>query len=649
MNKMKRKGKILLTFIAVFFLSNSLFAVSSIFETTGKNSGLPGEFSTEYGFNARNLAMGKTGVGDSSDSSTIYYNPAGMGFLNYAEMSVMYSLLYLGGNYFSAGYVHPFTQNDVIGFGVTGVFIGGVERLDDFGLSAGGDYSYSDNCFMLAYSRKLTQKLSMGADFKIASQFFDSKNSFGVGLDLGVMFRVSKYFQAGLALQNIIGPYIKLEETTEKYPFNFKIGTATSLLNRDLHILADAGLVDILNYAGAASADLMSMLRYHVGVEYVILNLVPVRLGWDGSEFDAGAGFAVRKTQLDYAIAVHTLNLSHRFSMKTLLDVPATKKEQYLDEKERNVNNRLFLVQADEYAGAEDIEKAKAAMEKLDQVSDDDKPYQAEVNKKIVRLENIKKAQTLLADAEGLFKDRKFNASLKKIEDAFSLYPDYTEAKALYNQVLNSVQAEENYNAAKKSFEIKDYTGASEKLRLALKLFPDNQEYKKFDLKLRPFINQAESISRCNVASDFLAKKYYDRALDEVNKAIELNPENTDASSLKGKILYEISLSFYNEALTLFNSSEYNLVIDKCDKISGLASGNEKIITEQYQNVVAKAVKLSDQAKSKIHINKAKNLLEAKDYNNMEKELIEALKLDPESKEAADMYGRLKKIRELFK
>ncbi len=220
----------ILIVLILFLFYNNLLAINNPIETAGKNSGLPGEFSTELGFNARNLGMGKTGVGDSYDSSAIYYNPAGLGFLNYAEFSAMYSLLYLTGKYFAIGYVHPFSKNDTVGVGVNGIFVGDIERFDDFGFISGSSYSYNDTCFAIGYSRRMNKKICVGVNLKIASQIFDTKNDFGLGLDMGIMMKLLKNLQWGLVIQNIVGPTLKLETKEEKYPFNAKLGTAINLL-----------------------------------------------------------------------------------------------------------------------------------------------------------------------------------------------------------------------------------------------------------------------------------------------------------------------------------------------------------------------------------------------------------------------------------
>lgn len=637
-------------FLVLFAVwASGLWGLNNPLETTGKNSGLSGEFSTELGFNARNLGMGKAGVGDSSDSSVLYYNPAGLSFLNYAEFSAMYSLLYLTGKFFAIGYVHPFTEENTVGVGIDGVLIGDIEKMDSFGFPMGSSYSYSDNCFTLSYARKLNRKFSAGLNFKIVSQIFDTKNDFGVGLDFGALFRMNSHFQAGFVVQNIAGPSLKLESETEKYPFNIKLGTAISLLKNDLHILADVGAVDVFNYSDAESVKFQNLLRYHLGLEYFLFEPLPVRAGWDGSEIDMGLGFYVNRFFIDYAVAVHSLNLSHRFSLKIRFDVPSTKKEKYLDEREELINAKFYLIRADEYIKEGAADKAKAELRKIIRVPDELISFKDEIDAKIIQAENREKAGGVLKEAEDLYLDRKLDQALKKMEEVFILYPDYKEAKEFNSKLVNSIQAREHYAAAGKFFTDKDYAAAADKIRLCLKLFPGNEEYKQFEIRLRPFVNQLESIRHFNNAKALLDKKYFERAYDEVNSSLELNPENSDAAGLKSNILHEQVIALYNEALDSYNRKDYKVVMDTCDRITAIRKDNEKSITDPIQNIILKANKMAAKANSGIRVTNAKALLDNKEYDKVEKELIEALKLDPDNQEARDMYERLKKMREFYK
>jgi hypothetical protein len=142
----------------------------------------------EIGIGAAQTAMGDASVGATSDLMSIYWNPAGLAFMQKSETQFMYQpwLVDINSSFAGAGLVLP-----GIGTLSVGLFYVGYGEMDVTTLEAqngtGEKFSASDYAVSLAYARKIVQWFSFGAAAKMVNSQIWHTNAKAMAVDLGVI------------------------------------------------------------------------------------------------------------------------------------------------------------------------------------------------------------------------------------------------------------------------------------------------------------------------------------------------------------------------------------------------------------------------------------------------------------------------------
>ena len=249
----------------------------------------------EIGMGARALGMGGAFVAVADDANAIYYNPAGLAYMEGRNITSLYSSLLGAGNYLGAGYAQ---KN--LGLGVVGLMSTVTER-DEYGNPI-GSFGYRESAVMGAYARSLDM-LSIGASLKLYSQTIPDNNGFGITADIGVLADLplpegSGFggVSIGAVARNLFGSVTYQSGHTDPFDRVFVIGMSMKPIDK-LILAAD---FDITNTTG------------HLGAEYLIIPQVALRaggiLGGDGnSRLTAGAGFSLQNLRIDYAYQTHSV------------------------------------------------------------------------------------------------------------------------------------------------------------------------------------------------------------------------------------------------------------------------------------------------------------------------------------------------------
>ncbi|HOK40046.1 MAG TPA: PorV/PorQ family protein [bacterium] len=256
------------------------------------------------GASARAIALGKTGFINNFDASSVFWNPALLSNLSGQNLSFMLSKPFanVNGIQYHTLFFASNIYNDIFGFGLIYESADEMKKVTNTGLIQ-GDFSARDIAFLSAYSKKLSENLSAGLNFKIVNQKIDTYKGTGFGADLGLKFSLSKNLHFGSTLKNILPPSIKLNSKTEKFPLRAEFGSNLILFEN-------------LNcYYGFSYEN--SDFMHHIGFEYLIKNFLDLRTGYDDETdaFSAGIGVKFVSFQFDYSYKTHkTLGASHILS-----------------------------------------------------------------------------------------------------------------------------------------------------------------------------------------------------------------------------------------------------------------------------------------------------------------------------------------------
>jgi len=289
------------------------------------------------GVGARAVGMGETFVAVANDPSAVYWNPAGLASLQRQEIQASHVDWPADVHYDHLTLVIPSRRlggSIGIQLGVLGTRIDETTELAPFG--TGREFSYSDLVTGIAYARRWTDKLLVGAGLKYVRE--DLGSQVGGAVTNAVLYDVGSIFYLGLgsiriatALTNF-GSELKPSGTyTSPYsgevrsydgfdpPMTFRYGLAFEPLENSSQRVTTS-------FEVTQPADNQQEIKF--GLEWGYRKFFALRTGYNANadlmKFSAGAGFdadfASMKGSLDYAYtdagilgAVQRLSLGLRF------------------------------------------------------------------------------------------------------------------------------------------------------------------------------------------------------------------------------------------------------------------------------------------------------------------------------------------------
>ena len=146
----------------------------------------------EIGYGSAGVAMGDAFVSVVRDVSSIYWNPAGLGYMEKSEFQAMHQpwLADIGTAFVGLGYVAPRFGTIGVGFVYTGY---GEEEVTSMLMQEGTGEKFDglDYAVSLSYGRKLAQWFSFGASGKYISSRIWHESASAVALDLGAIINTS--------------------------------------------------------------------------------------------------------------------------------------------------------------------------------------------------------------------------------------------------------------------------------------------------------------------------------------------------------------------------------------------------------------------------------------------------------------------------
>jgi len=226
---------------------------------------------------ARPTGLGGAFTAVADDGNTVFWNPAGMPFLNHHEVTFMHSDLFdLGLKNYYAGYIYPMSERFALG-------------IDWFHLGfEDSELSYRFNKLSVAVAGKLTKRLALGGllrYFNTGTTFDDQNMGDGQGWtsSLSLFFQPFEQWSAGLTYNNIGDAYISYDNGAHSvlYDAGLRAGVAyrpranwlTSLdIDDRLHLGAEYTYRDLLSLRGGLQRDLKdekeTVLSFGTGIKF---------------------------------------------------------------------------------------------------------------------------------------------------------------------------------------------------------------------------------------------------------------------------------------------------------------------------------------------------------------------------------------------
>lgn len=169
----------------------------------------------------RASAMGSAFVAVSDDASSMFWNPGGLARVEDISLMVDYSPWLPGVDFSYFGIVIPVESFGTVGLNVTALTSDEIE-VTTVQAPLGTGESFTANSFAVgvAYSRELTDRFSIGANFKLVNESILNSSATGFMLDVGTLYDTPfPGIRLGVSISNI--------------------GTSMKITGEDLNIRAD--------------------------------------------------------------------------------------------------------------------------------------------------------------------------------------------------------------------------------------------------------------------------------------------------------------------------------------------------------------------------------------------------------------------------
>jgi long-subunit fatty acid transport protein len=291
--------KILISLFLIFS-----FIVSTFNFLVAGNEGTSGAVILSQPIGAKASAMAEAYTALSGDINCLYYNPAGLTYLNRKQASLTYQRGIAGDEFGIVNFGLPKVGET---FAVSLIYytIGDIELLDDSGNLRTVDKAQEDYLVTLSYSRHLNTNFSLGLSGKfLDSTLIEDFSANAFAIDFGVLYNL-RNFSFGFAVQNI-GTKLNYGNKGDSLPMNTRVGISYHFNNLTLGL-------DIIKPND-------DNIKENIGIEYVVKNLLSLRagykFGYDLESLTFGFGFNLKDFNIDYGITkIEVLDITHKVSL----------------------------------------------------------------------------------------------------------------------------------------------------------------------------------------------------------------------------------------------------------------------------------------------------------------------------------------------
>ena len=259
---------------------------------------------------ARASALGGSFVTNNDDVDVIFFNPAGLGFLEKNPVSFSFVKHLMDINLFSLTYSTEFENIGRFGTAVQYINYGSFDEADVNG-NITGEFNAGELAFLLNYTNKFMADFYYGANAKFIYSNIADKSSTAIGLDLGVNYEIPNIMlNLGASVLNIGTQLSSYTDLKEDLPLDVLIGASKRLeklpvrLSLDFHNLNQEREEFYQHFKG-----------FSIGAEFYLSEVFTLRFGYDNERredfklgssagiagFNGGLGVTISEYKFSYA------------------------------------------------------------------------------------------------------------------------------------------------------------------------------------------------------------------------------------------------------------------------------------------------------------------------------------------------------------
>lgn len=329
---------------ARWFYSGMIVLALSITDSIAASKGkYAGEF-LSIGVGGRALGLGGAYTALASDVTAGYWNPAGLAYLSYPQISFMHDERFAGiVNYDYGSAAYPVDAATTLALSVIRLGVDNIPDTRNAGIDANGNplppdqwqefagfdfskiyyYNAADWGFIFSFARMHDRRFSYGANLKLIHRSLDRQSATGIGLDVGGRYEAARNFYLGAVVQDVTTTLVAWTNGTNELTIpTLRLGAVYFIEAFDGKFapVIDADVrFENRRYASMIHLGGMSF-DFREGLEFEYKSLASLRIGYsDISTVNFGAGIRLPKLALDYSFARFSsdeqLGDTHRISL----------------------------------------------------------------------------------------------------------------------------------------------------------------------------------------------------------------------------------------------------------------------------------------------------------------------------------------------
>jgi len=274
------------------------------------------------GFGSKAAAMGNSFVSIADDASAVFWNAAGTGWIAGKTLTVSLTDAYFSDvDYSSMSYVHPMNRMGAFGLSLSRWSVDNIEKRDENNLLIRDDLTDRQMELIASYSTPPLRNMTAAVGFKVDSQTLDDEEAFGMGMDLGLLYRRctshglgKPCLSAGINVRNLIEPALKMRTDRTRFPTR-AILSASYSGGRSRYLDSWTMAFDL-----NARSEIPAYANF--GLEAMI-RPVNLRLGSLDGRLTAGFGTFWESISFDYAYTDEDFGRLHTFSLTLSFGTPS--------------------------------------------------------------------------------------------------------------------------------------------------------------------------------------------------------------------------------------------------------------------------------------------------------------------------------------
>lgn len=228
---------------------------------------------------ARAGALAGSFVSNNDDPDVIFYNPAGIQFLDKPAASFSFVKHLLDINLASLAYTTNLPKIGKVGAAVKYINYGSFTQADEFGNKT-GEFGAGEFAFMLGYANLLDNNFSYGVNAKFIFSKIADRSSTAAAFDVGLHYQIpSDLIDFGFAILNVGSQISAYYNTKENLPLDIVLGVSKRMEHLPVRLS-----LDFHDLNQQQDSFFQRFQSFSFGAEFYLSKVLNLRFGYNNQQ-----------------------------------------------------------------------------------------------------------------------------------------------------------------------------------------------------------------------------------------------------------------------------------------------------------------------------------------------------------------------------